>query len=539
MKKRPKIKKSVLFLFLIITLSLLSPDTYSPAQETKRLAIVPFVVRAHKDMGFLRDSIMDMLRSRLYSRGNLDIIDRGAIKESMKDKQGEIDLAYAFDLASKLDADYVLFGSLNVFGENISLDAVVVDATRADKSFPVFFQVEGMESVMPELNRLAGDLRAELLGIEPPKKTLSVREKAYKTSKAPVKLAGTELRGGFLEKFGPFDVKIRDISIGDVDGDGRNDAVFISKTQVFLYANNKGDFNILGSIEPKAYRNLIALDVADINHNGRSEIFVTDLRQNGAGLNSFVLEWQENGLNEISSGQEWYFRVLRDPERGEVLIGQARGFDEIFSGDIYEFEWESGEYAPIKEMILPKGLNVYSFSCASLMDHDQQMIVAFTQDEHVKIMDSNGNIKWTSSGRYGGKEIYLDETDEDEDWEEKEDVGGYEDITHFYMPQPVYARDLDGDGKEEIILLKNKDAAGRLFSRLRFFESGHFECLSWEELGMHADWKTEELTGYISDFHIGDLNNDGLDEIVFPLIQDDNSGLGEKKSLVVLWRLTN
>ena len=47
----------------------------------KQIAIVPFKVNADKDVSFLRDGIYDMLSSRLYKEGEVEVISRPAGRE--------------------------------------------------------------------------------------------------------------------------------------------------------------------------------------------------------------------------------------------------------------------------------------------------------------------------------------------------------------------------------------------------------------------------------------------------------------------------
>jgi hypothetical protein len=53
-----------------------------------------------------------------------------------------------------------------------------------------------------------------------------------------------------------------------------------------------------------------------------------------------------------------------------------------------------------------------------------------------------------------------------------------------------------------------------LFATLRKFTSGHMETLSWSGLGLTPNLQTPKLSGYISDFAVGDFDHDGAKEVV-------------------------
>jgi hypothetical protein len=110
-------------------------------------------------------------------------------------------------------------------------------------------------------------------------------------------------------------------------------------------------------------------------------------------------------------------------------------------------------------------------------------------------------------------------------------------MDRVYLAQRIHIADLDRDGKNELIVVKNQDVARRLLSRLRIFKSGHIECLTWNTLGLNLKWKTREISRYISDYAIADLNNDGQDELVFSVVAKTDTLLGDAKSFIVSWTI--
>jgi len=153
------------------------------------------------------------------------------------------------------------------------------------------------------------------------------------------------------------------------------------------------------------------------------------------------------------------------------------------------------------------------------------MIVAFTNNNHLRILHRNGEEEWTSSEEYGGSATYIEYPSEMDPRE----------MDRFYLPQRIHIVDIDNDGNAEVIVVKNIDASGSLFSRLRFFKSGHVECLTWDNLGLSLKWETRKISGYISDCAIADMNNDGQDELVFSVVSKSSSVFGKARSFIVSW----
>jgi TolB-like protein len=531
------------FTLLMAILTALFHAHSSYAEDVKKVAIVPFVMHAERDISFLRDGIVDMLGSRLSVKDELVVIEKGLVKRAIGPYQGALDLAYVSGLAAKLGADYALFGSLTVFGESVSLDATLVSLEGRTPPVAVFFQSKDTASLMPEVNKFAQKINTQFLGraytmreVEeaPP---LPALERPAKSLPTPLKPKTGEphrnSEDGPFWKSALFEIEVLGVAIGDVDADGHNEVVFISHNDVFVYRNVEGRFNKVGQIEGKAYYNFIGVDVADTNGNGRSEIFITDLRRNGGRLTSFVLEWDGTEFKKIADNENWYFRVLKVPRRGTILLGQKRGGFDIFISGVYELKWSNGRYVPLKRQILPKWLNIYGFTFGDILNNGQQMIVALAQDDRLRIVDREGNEEWTSSERYGGSRLYLDLASETAP---EGRSGDTQEMEHFYLPQRVHIADLDNDGENEVVVVKNQDAARRLLSRLRLFESGHIECLAWDNAGLSQKRKSREFSGYVSDYVIGDLDNNGSDEIVFSLVAKRDSSISRARSFIVSWR---
>jgi hypothetical protein len=338
-----------------------------------------------------------------------------------------------------------------------------------------------------------------------------------------------------------YKMKINSMAVGDVDGDGNNEIVFVSRHTVYInrYADNH--FRGVAKIEEKSHNNFIGVDVADINGNGKAEIFVTNLPRTLGRLKSFVLEWSGTQFSKIAKNENWYYRVLTIPGRDKMLLGQRRGRvtqniseymeNNIFRGGIYELVWENGLYEPAQRQNLPKSLNVFGFTYGDALNTGQEMIVAFTKKENVSIVDRKGNEGWVSTERFGGNPSFLEFTSEKQK--------GNKDIDRewdrYFLPQRIHVADLDKDGRNEVVVVKNHNARGAYLPNTRKFTSGQIECLAWDRLAMNLKWQTQKISGYISDYTIGDLNNDGREELVFSVVAKKSGFLADEKSYIVSW----
>ena len=134
------------------------------AAEPVKVAIVPFQINAEKDMSFLRDGIYDMLASRLAWEGKVVVLGREVSENAFTAVAGPIEAPAARDIGARIGAKWVLFGSLTLFGNSVSIDTKMVDVCGVEETLSFFNQSEGMEEVIPRINLIAQDINAQVFG---------------------------------------------------------------------------------------------------------------------------------------------------------------------------------------------------------------------------------------------------------------------------------------------------------------------------------------------------------------------------------------
>ncbi len=558
LKTTNNISKACLIGLILIIVSVGTP--LSAFAKPVQVAIVPFKVNAEKDLSFLKDGIVDMLSSRLFWEDKVNIINRQATEKASAAVGGPLNESKARKLGTGLGADYVLFGSLTVFGNSVSIDAKMVDVSGKKQTLTFFNQSQGMDQVIPGVNLFASDINEKEFGrvmetrqrapAAGPSSTQTVQSQADARAHPDKLLVGgiaggelqkdqkgapgfafmaTEMAGSQSTKFWKsrsIKQRITSIAIGDIDGDGKNETVFTTEHTVEAYRYDNQRFIKISTLADRKLDHLIGVDVADINGNGVAEIYVSALDPYRKYVRSFVLEFSGKSYAEIVKDTDWYLRVVDMPQRGKVLIGQKQGLESPFDKPIFELVWQNSGYESADRVLGPKRANVMGLSLGHAMDDGSESAVVYDKLDKLRVYDSSGKQIWKDGEKSGGTPHYFELPDD-----------GAKDMKNYaYYPMRILIKDINKDGKNDVITVRNHRLSEII--SYRSFTYGEIEVRNWDGIGLAVLWKTRKLSGYFSDFAVGDFDNDGQDELVAALVLKTGSVVTTKpKSVLIAYEL--
>jgi TolB-like protein len=539
------LKTTISYALLLAMLAAAAVLPPARAAEPARVLIIPFDINAQPQFGFLREGIYDMLSTRLAIEGKTVLVDRKQVDQRLEAVSGSMDGERAVRIAEEFQADYVLFGSLTLFGETVSTDARFVDVGKG-KTVVVFSRTgERHGDVIAHVDQLSAEIKEQAFGLKSPTAAAPPSAPAAPVAPAPPKAAPapppTAGTGPItLETERPpipssrsrrYNERIDGIAAGDIDGDGRSDIVFVSRQATFAYRIVEGSYRKIGEFDAPSGSDIIGVDAADINQNGRAEIFVTALRREAQRLDSFVVEWNGSEFAKISEDPNWYYRIIEMPDRGPVLLGQQRGTTRLFAPGVNELTWADGSYRPALPLALPNKVNIYGFTYGDVLNDGRRLLAAYDDRNHIRIFDEAGHLLWTSADPYGGSPLYLEHIS-------GPNPGGNPNLNpgvknRTYLPQRLFIADLNGDGRNEVITAVNKALAGGALQRLKTYSEGRIQVLASQGEGLYPQLKTAQLEGYVSDVALADSDGDGRPEIFFSVVIKTGSMIGTTPKSVI------
>lgn len=305
----------------------------------------------------------------------------------------------------------------------------------------------------------------------------------------------------------------------DLDGDGRPELVGVTESEVIAYRMTGSRFLPFARREDRErFVRYLRLEAADINGNGREEVFITALTSVPRGLHlrnslrSFVLELQGNRLVPIAEDLPYFLRVVSRPGRDPSLLAQKMGEFTPFEGPVLQMIWDGGGYREEVPLSLPyPASNLYEFAP---VDGVEVAVLAKTQ---IKVY--RGGVIWEGDRLGEVDHMVFLQTPKDIRFPTGLRSGPppvQELAEKRFLPRRLLVIDpLFGDGEVELVTVAN---GGQYGFRLPFTKEDFYggQVIAYIRRGgtYVKSWETTPVEGKALDFAIGDFTKDGRREIV-------------------------
>lgn len=544
----------IIFTFFSV---LLLPAFSSAANLT--VAVVPWNVNAPEELSYLQGALTDMLSSRVGSNDKVEIIRKdltakAAGKYDLKNIGGK----EAVKLGRELKADFLLYGSLSVLGDSISLDAKILNISTGE--ITTFYSTGiGLASITKMTRTIANDasarIRSQGASIKP---DLSYTGKfRTKESEADnvIKVKAEISPGAILDekaatvigdenaeqvvvitrKTGGKTLKRRSSNIdgffvsmtrADLDGDGVDEIFMASKDKLLVASFGIEGLKIIKEFNfPIEVQNLF-LSSGDTDKDGKDEVYLASLVRGEPKSQS--VKYHKGSYIISSTGLNYLLRAIEVEGEGTVLLAQKFKSKSGFFRKIIKIKKDGENYSKNGKLNLPKSVARSGISNFQFIDIDKDgtnEIITLGKRGNLMIYKAgeSGRFKefWRSPDTYGGS---LNEL------EKAEPIGDESSLTDetFYMASEIKYGDFDSDGVNEIMVINNlAGGMGKFAKKVLYYKSGTIQRLYWNVAIFEQEWKTRDISGYIADFIISDLDNDGTREVTMLVV--DNMGSLLKK----------
>lgn len=546
-------------LVLCITLLFAAQAPAAQASQKGSYVVAPFTINGPSEFGYLGKAIPSMLASRLYWKGHF---------EPASDASGVGSVA-GTDAARRAlkasGADYLVWGDVNIAGQNAMINARVVD--KAGKEWRRE-ATSTVNDLIPSLQSVADGINAELFG-RPLATSQAASGSLSRTGARPInsEMIQNETtqsqvylnpqiryqgRDGDRLRTQRMPFASRAMITGDFDGDGKNEVVIMSKNDLYVY-------RWADMLQPLAEYRLprsqitLALNSIDLDRDRVPEIVVTSVgidsdrttSKDSASMlytesdkpYSYVLSFKGGKFREIASRLPFYLNVVKMPPLyAPTLVGQRGDKNVIFSrAGVYEVMRQGGDFVFTNRIALPKSVNVFNFMwLPGNGRNDPELMISLNKHDKIRVFDKNGKELYTSAEVYSGSQCGIEES------VDLPGLGSTDIITPgiYYLPMRMIAADLDQNGQWELLVNHPVSVAAQFFSSYREYPEGEIQALTWDGVGTSMLWKTRRIKGTVVDFSLCDVNNDGVLDLVVCLNTSAGTlGVNARKTTLVAYPL--
>lgn len=504
-----------------------------------RFLFLPFDSSAAGKYAYLANGVHSMLASRLAAKSGVKLVDSSVHETDLKQLEAAgVDKQQTAAVFDRLQADFLVSGAVYATDSGLKLQVVVTSAESATEPQSFTTVAEGEDQIISAIGSLADDIVDRVVDRQLPESIKKADAKVegmagFQTEHPEKQYRKGLLGGGSIVSSDGSDVKVKakgvkrsstipvvivGMDTGDLDGDGENEIVFVSGTELQIFRYSEGKFNKIGSHSLRPTFKIHAVNIADLDRDGKAEIYISANEQ--FKVASMIVRWSAvDGLKLQQDNIAWFLRPLHLPGEGVILAGQMSSNDPsrgYVAPGIYRLEKKGdGRIHRGAKLPVPARVNLFDFVWADIDGDRTSEIVAIDRNEKLLVYDDKNNLTWVSEGNYGGSRSYIGPARLEGEQAGPQNTVSVDDSARdlAFVPTRLLARDIDGDGKQEIIIGRNKRKTPLFFRNFREYDGGSIACLGWRDAAMNEIWTTNTIPGYISDYSF-DLARDAGAETV-------------------------
>jgi len=290
-------------------------------------------------------------------------------------------------------------------------------------------------------------------------------------------------------------VGICSITIGDLDGDGKQETVFLDENGITISRFEGGGLRPLTrySQAPAIY---VSAEAVDLDGDGVCELILC--YRTFSGFESAIIQYKDRNLTVAEKITDVVLKVISEPVDGKeeqrLLVGQRVDGPGVFNGKVRRYKFEGGKLQEIGEIDLPPGTFLLSYASGYFKPENQFLRIILNQDQRLMAFDKQNRLMATMPDRIFGLQRRV-----------RFHRQGQPPID-ISMPGRILITHGQTAGQNDVLVVKQSESGSTI------------EALGWDGVGFLEKWRTVNSPGVISDYLVGDFKNDKTNSLVLALV---------------------
>ncbi len=519
----------------------------SIALAAKSVMVLPFTVNAPDGYKYLGQAVPSTLSSRLVWPGQVELF-KGSSNTA------PASAAAAAQVQKSSGADYVAWGSVNVLNNNVTLDVTLREKSGKEWkrtaqssvgnlvgavqniadgfSTSVFGRPARAQSTPAYSGGNSGPINQMNAGIVVNETT---QQGVYLNPQFRYQGAGTEDGSRLRSKALPYNMV--DFTVGDFSGSGRTEIAVLGDHTLHVYEWSNGGMVEKASVNFGLSNQAFVLRKIPLAGRGE-KLVVTTFGEGNNRPKSFIYAYDGGSLREYTKPSNYFLNVVNmAPSFKPTLVAQSWDSVKLFRSGVYLANANSGTVTLGGKINLPSGTNLFSFAWLPAGNQgDGDKLLVLSPEERITVYGGNGkNRMHQTMDKFSGSSVGMVH------YKGIEGLGvdkKYQIPSHYYAPMRLNVVDLEGRGEYVILINKPVSTASEIFENYRMFPQGEIHALYWDGVGLGLKWKTRRIRGSVVNSDLGDLNNDGIVDLVVGLNTHPGAiGMGSRKGVILAYPL--
>jgi hypothetical protein len=356
-------------------------------------------------------------------------------------------------IASSKNCSHVIYGHINIYGQNLSLNAVFFDIAKQTVVYQSHESLSQIEQIHDWLHQWL-DTALKKIPNEKSGRSLT-------TNKVRIENIKDEIIG---------------MDIADIDHDSDNEILLYGPKHIRIL---DADFQTINIRQSKFGKTVVFARWID---TFQKKSFLVVSETTGSDIMTGLYQWKKNQWQMFQSHAGWFLTYLKSTN---TMIAQQRQYSDYW-GDIMQMQGQLFDTLEPQKYDMPIDANIFDFNVISIQK--QPLWIRLDKNDCLNVF-RNQNLLWRSSQPMGGSIHFI---------EVQTDSGQIDSTIHRYIPPRLIVCDLDRDQSDEIIVCENTSSTGRLFEKNRWFSQGVVHIMSWTGAEMQTQWISKKQPGPVT-----------------------------------------
>ncbi len=193
-----------------------------------------------------------------------------------------------------------------------------------------------------------------------------------------------------------FKNKYRTMTVGDFIGDGNIYIAAATKKKIDIFLFDGKSFEKKFELK-NGLNEIISVDSADLNKNGRDELFISVFKDSKY-MNSDIYEFNNKKFKVIKSNERFVFRSVNVNGEKKIICQRLNKLGQ-FIGNISYYEYEAGTYRKTLDIDNTNGFSVFGFGYSDINGNGKNNILYIDKNNVLNVYE-DGELLYQSDKFY-------------------------------------------------------------------------------------------------------------------------------------------